>query len=70
MGRRKSLVPDAEIARVIATLRACGVEIGAVDIRTDGVTVHPPHAPAPATLSAFDTWKAQDAHRDRPQRRL
>jgi hypothetical protein len=69
------LRPDAEIVRVmtcvVTTLRQLGLpaEIGAVDIRADGVTVHPPHAPAPATLSAFDAWKAQDANRDRPQHR-
>lgn len=42
MTARRRLVPDAEVRRVLATLRECGVQIGAVDIRADGVTVYPP----------------------------
>lgn len=38
MTARRRLVPDAEVKRVLATLRECGVQIGAVDIRADGVS--------------------------------
>lgn len=42
MTARRRLVPDAEVRRVLDTLREYGVQIGAVDIRADGVTVYPP----------------------------
>lgn len=42
MTARRRLVPDSEVKRVLDTLRQCGVQIGAVDIRADGVTVYPP----------------------------
>lgn len=41
MTARRRLVPDAEVRRVLDTLREYGVQIGAVDIRADGVTVYP-----------------------------
>jgi hypothetical protein len=53
---RRRLVPDAEVKRVLATLRECGVLIGAVDIRADGVTVYPP-ANTPGTV--YDRYKAK-----------
>jgi hypothetical protein len=53
---RRRLVPDAEVKRVLATLRECGVQIGAVDIRADGVTVYPP-ANNPGT--AYDRYQAK-----------
>ena len=61
MTAKRRLVPDSEVRRVIDTLRSCGVQIGAVDIRADGVTVYPP-ANAPGT--AYAAWKAKDANRD------
>lgn len=58
MTARRRLVPDAEVRRVLDTLREYGVQIGAVDIRADGVTVYPPTA----TLgNDYDRWKAKDA---------
>lgn len=42
MTAKRRLVPDSEVRRVLDTLRSCGVQIGAVDIRADGVTVYPP----------------------------
>ena len=56
MTARRRLVPDAEVKRVLATLRECGVQIGAVDIRADGVTVYPP---ANNPGNDYDRWKAQ-----------
>lgn len=56
MTARRRLVPDSEVRRVIDTLRQCGVSIGAVDIRADGVTVYPA-ANNPGT--AYDRYKAK-----------
>lgn len=39
---RRRLVPDAELRRALDTLKEYGIQIGAVDIRSDGVTVYPP----------------------------
>lgn len=58
MTAKQRLPSDREIKRVINTLRELGVVIGAVDIRTDGVTVHPPVESGGAT--AYDRWKAKD----------
>lgn len=67
MTARRRLVPDAEVRRVLDTLREYGVQIGAVDIRADGVTVYPP-ANTPGT--AYDRWKAQkDTNGDRAAHR-
>jgi hypothetical protein len=58
-----------EAARVASALRAEGYEIGAIDIRFDGVTVHPP-APQPVTMgNDFDDWKQKDKDRGAPARR-
>lgn len=63
MTAKRRLVPDAEVRRVLDTLREYGVQIGAVDIRADGVTVYPP-ANNPGT--AYDRYRAKkDAVRDR-----
>lgn len=66
---RKKMPSDREIQRVIRQLRELGIPVGAVDIRFDGVTVHPPAPPPPTPGNAFDQWLEQDAHRDRPARR-
>lgn len=66
MTARNRLPSDREIERVVNTLRRLGVEIGAVDIREDGVTVYPP-AQTPGT--AYDRWKAKDANRDQASHR-
>ena len=63
MTAKRRLVPDAEVRRVLDTLREYGVQIGAVDIRADGVTVYPP-ANQPGT--AYDRYRAKkDTDRDR-----
>lgn len=67
MTARQRLPSDREIRRVITTLRELGVAIGAVDIRADGVTVHPPVESGGA--SAYDRWKAKDADRDQTAHR-
>lgn len=60
---KRRLVPIAEVEQHIEMLRRLGVQIGAVDIREDGVTVYPP-ANTPGT--AYDRYKAQkDTNRDR-----
>ncbi len=63
MNAPNRLVGNREIERVINTLRKLGVQIGTVDIRTDGVTVHPP-VESLQTGNAYDRWKAQDKNRD------
>lgn len=64
MTAKRRLVPIAEVEQHIEMLRRLGVQIGAVDIREDGVTVYPP-ANNPGT--AYDRWQAKkDANRDRP----
>lgn len=60
MTARRRLVPNAEVKRVLDTLRECGVQIGAVDIRADGVTVYPPEQ---SPGNDYDLWKAQEARR-------
>lgn len=64
MTARRRLVPLAEVEQHIELLRRLGVQIGAVDIRADGVTVYPP-ANTPGT--AYDRYRAKkDADRDWP----
>lgn len=62
MTAKRRLVPTAEVEQHIELLRRLGVQIGAIDIRSDGVTVYPP-ANTPGT--AYDRYKAKkDADRD------
>lgn len=62
MTARRRLVPIAEVEQHIECLRKLGIQIGAVDIRADGVTVYPP-ANNPGT--AYDRYRAKkDADRD------
>jgi hypothetical protein len=64
MTAKRRLVSTAEVEQHIELLRRLGVQIGAVDIRADGVTVYPP-ANTPGT--AYDRYRAKkDADRDRP----
>ena len=67
MTARQRLVPTSEIDRVLKTLLKLGVPIGAVDIRCDGVTVHPPVESR--VENEYDRWKAKDQSRDRPAHR-
>jgi hypothetical protein len=46
--------------------RDYGLPIGSVDIRGDGVTIHPP---ATTSGNAYDAWKAKDQSSDRTSRR-
>lgn len=68
MTARQRLVPNSEIERVLKTLIKLGVQIGSVDIRSDGVTVHPPAESQGG--NEYDRWKAKDQNRDRPPYRL
>lgn len=62
--RKGDLVRSEEIQRVITLHQQLGLPIGAVDIRRDGITIHPPQASEGA--SAYDQWKGKDANRGRP----
>lgn len=64
MSAKRRLVPLAEVEQHLLQLKKLGVLIGAVDIRSDGVTIYPPGA-SPAPGNDFDRWQAQDAHRDK-----
>lgn len=48
-----------EIKRLIKAAKDAGLQIGSIDIRPDGITIHPP-AKAQGN-SAYDTWEAQNA---------
>lgn len=65
MTAKRRLVPIAEVEQHIECLRKMGIQIGAVDIRADGVTVYPPQL---TPGNDFDRWLSQDAGRDRPPR--
>ena len=67
MTAKQRLPSDREITRVLNTLRRAGVKIGAVDIRVDGVTVHPPVESGGA--SAYDRWKTKDQGGDQSPHR-
>lgn len=77
MPRPKSLRSNDDVKRLVTLCKDLGLPIGAIDIRTDGVTIHPPAPTQPAQGTAFDNWKSQqqpptqrqDANRDRPARR-
>lgn len=66
MTRPRRLVPESEVQSMIRLFRANGLPIGSVDIRGDGVTIHPP---AQTPGNAYDAWKAQDQNSERPARR-
>jgi hypothetical protein len=55
--RPKNLVRNDEIKRVVALAQELGLTIGALEVRTDGVTIHPATNPKPE--SAYDQWKAK-----------
>jgi len=63
---RRRLVPLAEVEQHIELLKRLGVQIGAVDIRADGVTVYPPNQ---TPGNDFDRWLSQDEHREEAARR-
>jgi hypothetical protein len=68
MTAKRRLVPTAEVEQHIELLRRLNVPIGAIDIRGDGVTIHPP-AESQGGGSAYDRWKAKDARRDQAAHR-
>lgn len=68
MTAKRRLVPTTEVERHITLFRKLGLPIGAVDIRADGVTVHPP-AESGGGDSAYDRWKTQDKNRDQAAHR-
>lgn len=66
MTARRRLVPLAEVEQHIELLRRLGVQIGAVDIRADGVTVFPPQQ---TPGNDFDRWLSKDESGDRAAHR-
>lgn len=58
MTAKRRLVPLSEVKEAMEFLRREGLEIGAVDIRSDGVTFWPPATHG--EQSAYDRWKAKD----------
>lgn len=52
------LLSSTEIKRVIAAAKKAGLEFGAVDIRADGITLHPPHQ---RETNAYDEWKQSES---------
>lgn len=54
MTARNRLVSDRELDRVFAKVREHGIQIGAIDIRGDGVTIY---TPTDSPESDFDRWK-------------
>lgn len=66
MTARRVLPPQSEISKMLDLWRDRGLPIGAVDIRKDGITIHPP---ASKNATAYDTWKAQDTNSERPSHR-
>lgn len=53
------LLSSTEIKRVIAAARKAGLEFGAVDIRADGITLHPPTEQRES--NAYDDWKQSES---------
>lgn len=66
MTTRRRLVPETEIRKMLDLFRDYGLPIGSVDIRGDGVTIHPP---ATTSGNAYDAWKAKDQNSERTTRR-
>lgn len=62
MTAKRRLVPRAEVEEAISIAKAHGIEIGAIDIRSDGVTIHP--ATNRAQGNDFDRWFSKDKNRD------
>lgn len=65
MTAKRRLIPENEIRSAIELLRELGIEPGAVDLRTDGITVYPKDK---GQGSAFDAWKASKPNIDRSAR--
>lgn len=65
MTARRRLVPENEIRSAIELIRELGIEPGAVDVRSDGITIYPKDN---GQGGAFDAWKASQSDADRPSR--
>lgn len=61
MTAKRRLVPDIELRRALDTIKEYGIQIGAVDIRADGVTIYPANQNQPG--NAADEWFRKDALR-------
>lgn len=60
MGRAPSKFSHADISRALKAVQSAGFEVGAIEIRPDGVlsiSRMPPLATPPA--DPFETWKAR-----------
>ena len=68
MTAKRRLVPPAEVEEHIELLKKLGVQIGSVDIRADGVTIHPANANQ-RVGDAADEWFRKDAGRDQASHR-
>lgn len=66
MTARRRLLPESEIRSAIELLRELGLEPGAVDVRSDGITVYPKNE---GQGSAFDAWKKNQSNPERTARR-
>lgn len=65
MTAKRRLLPENEIRSAIELLRELGIEPGAVDVRSDGITVYPKNE---GKGTAFDAWKANQSNSDRAAR--
>lgn len=64
MTARRRLVPEGEVKSMIELFRKHGLPIGSVDIRSDGVTIHPPAGTSGSPSgNPYDDWKAKDQDR-------
>lgn len=55
------LLSSPEIKRVLKAAKDAGVEIGAIDIHTDHVTIRP-SVESGGKQNAFDAWKQKQSH--------
>lgn len=63
---KQRLVPDAEVRAKLDIAREYGIVIGAIDIRSDGVTIHQANQ---SPGNDFDRWLSQDKGGDAHARR-
>jgi len=61
---KRRLVPLSEVEQHIEQLRRLGIQIGAVDIRSDGVTFFPPNQ---EPENALAQWKNKNRDRLAPR---
>lgn len=66
MTAKRRLVPESEVRRALDIAREYGIQIGSIDIRSDGVTIHPANR---TPENDFDRWLSQDKGRDAPTHR-